>query len=150
MQEHDIVTDFESRIHRKDGSIIWIAENVRAIRDAKGRLLYYEGTVEDITQRKMTQARLRDSEALYHSLVETLPQNIFRKDLQGRFTFVNQQFCKTVGRDRKDIIGKTDFDLFPPELAEKYQSDDRRVIQTGQNYSTVEENQPPGGQKMHV
>src|SRR6267154_1894479 len=72
MQEHDIVTDFESRIHRKDGSIIWIAENVRAIRDAKGRLLYYEGTVEDITQRKMAQARLHDSEALYHSLVETL------------------------------------------------------------------------------
>src|SRR5579872_742726 len=53
MQEHDTVTDFESRIYRKDGSIIWIAENVRAVRGPKGTLAYYEGTVEDITQRKL-------------------------------------------------------------------------------------------------
>ena len=107
MQDHDTVTDFESRIYRKDGSIIWIAENVRAIRDDRGRLRYYEGTVEDITQRKLAEENLRNSEALYHSLVETLPQNIFRKDLEKRFTFVNQRFCKTarppaVGDSRKD------------------------------------------------
>ena len=97
MQEHDTVTDFESQIYRKDGSIIWIAENVRAIRNRLGQLLYYEGTVEDITQRRLAEEKLRHSEALYHSLVETLPQNIFRKDLQKRFTFVNQRFCQTLG-----------------------------------------------------
>jgi sigma-B regulation protein RsbU (phosphoserine phosphatase) len=150
MQEHDLVTDFESRIHRKDGSIIWIAENVRAIRDAKGRLLYYEGTVEDITQRKMTQARLRDSEALYHSLVETLPQNIFRKDLQGRFTFANQRFCHTLNRRPEDIIGKSDFDFFLPALAAKYQKDDQRVIETRKAFETVEENQLSGGELSYV
>ena len=47
MDEHDTITGFESQIFRKDGSIIWISENCRAIRDAKGQLLYYEGTVED-------------------------------------------------------------------------------------------------------
>ena len=83
MQEHDTITDFESPIYRKDGTVIWISENCRAIRDARGRLLYYEGTVEDITQRRQAENDLRHSEALYHSLVETLPQNIFRKDLQG-------------------------------------------------------------------
>ena len=150
MQEHDTITGFESPIYRKDGSVIWISENCRAIRDARGRLLYYEGTVEDITQRRQAEEKLRNSEALYHSLVETLPQNILRKDLQGRFTFANQQFCKMLGRRLEEIVGKTDFDFFPRELAEKYQRDDRRVMQTGKPYETVEEHQPPGREKIYV
>jgi len=150
MQEHDTITGFESPIYRKDGSVIWISENCRAVRDSRGRLLYYEGTVEDITQRRQAEENLRNSEALYHSLVETLHQNILRKDLQGRFTFANQQFCKTLGRPLEDIVGKTDLDFFPPELAEKYQRDDRRVMQTGKPYETVEEHQPPGGDKIYV
>jgi sigma-B regulation protein RsbU (phosphoserine phosphatase) len=150
MQEHDTLSGFESPIHRKDGSVIWISENCRAVRDSRGRLLYYEGTVEDITQRRQAEEDLRNSEALYHSLVETLHQNILRKDLQGRFTFANQQFCKILGRPLADIVGKTDFDFFPRDLAEKYQRDDQRVIQTGKPYETVEEHQPPGGGKLYV
>lgn len=150
MQEKDTITEFVSQVYRKDLSTIWISENCRAIRDAKGRLLYYEGTVEDITQRRLAEEQVRHSEALYHSLVETLPQNIFRKDLQFRFTFANQQFCKALGRSLDEIVGKTDFDFFPPELAEKYQRDDRRVIETGKPYETVEEHQPPGGSKIFV
>jgi sigma-B regulation protein RsbU (phosphoserine phosphatase) len=150
MQENDTITGFESAIYRKDGSVIWISENCRAVRDDRGRLLYYEGTVEDITQRRQAEENLRHSEALYHSLVETLHQNILRKDLQERFTFANQQFCKTLSRPLEEIVGKTDFDFFPPELAEKYQRDDRRVMQTGKPYETVEEHQPPGGDKLYV
>jgi sigma-B regulation protein RsbU (phosphoserine phosphatase) len=150
MQEHDTITRFESPIHRKDGSVIWISENCRAIRDSRGRLLYYEGTVEDITQRRQAEEKVRDSEALYHSLVETLHQNILRKDLQGHFTFANQQFCKILGRRLEDIVGKTDFDFFPRELAEKYQRDDLRVMQTGKPYETVEEHLPPGRDKLYV
>ncbi len=150
MQQHDTITDFESQIYRKDGSTIWISENCRAVRDGQGQLLYYEGTVEDITQRRLAEEKVRDSEALYHSLVETLPQNILRKDLQGRFTFANQHFCKVLGKKLEEIIGKTDFDFFPRALAEKYQRDDRRVMESGQSHETVEEHQPPGGEKIYV
>ena len=150
MQEHDTITDFESQVFRKDGAVIWISENCRAVRDAEDRLLYYEGTVEDITQRQQAEENLRHSEALYHSLVETLPQNIFRKDTKGIFTFGNQQFCKALGRKLEEIIGKTDFDFFPRALAEKYHQDDRQVLETGRPYETVEEHQPPGGGKMYV
>src|SRR6266481_5226183 len=114
MQEHDTISDFESQIYRKDRTIIWISENCRAVRDVKGRLLYYEGTVEDVTQRQQAEEKVRDSEALYHSLVETLPQNIFRKDRQERFTFANTQFCRVLGKTLDEILGKTDFDFFPP------------------------------------
>jgi len=150
MQEHDTLTGFESQIFRKDGSTIWISENCRAVRDHKGLLLYYEGTVEDITQRQQFEEKLRDSEALYQSLVETLPQNIFRKDLQEKFTFANQQFCRVLGHPLSEIVGKTDFDFFPRELAEKYQRDDRAVIQTGKPFTTVEEHQAPGQSKIYV
>jgi len=150
MQKNDTSTAFESQIFRKDGSVIWISENCRAVRDPHGQLLYYEGTVEDITQRRQVEESLRNSEALYHSLVETLPQNIFRKDIQGRFTFANQQFCRSLGRKLEDILGKTDFDFFPHALASKYNQDDVRVMATGETFATVEDHQLPDREKFYV
>lgn len=52
LQKQDRVVGFESQVYRQDGSLIWVRENVRAVRDFRGILLYYEGTVEDITDRK--------------------------------------------------------------------------------------------------
>ena len=150
MQEHDTITAFESETYRKDGTTIWISENCRAVRDAEGKLLYYEGSVEDITLRRQAEENLRASEALYHSLVETSPQNIFRKDLQGRFTFANAQYCNHYKCKPKDVLGKTDFDFFPAELAEKYRRDDWRVLENGQTLNHVEEHQPTGQEKTYV
>jgi sigma-B regulation protein RsbU (phosphoserine phosphatase) len=59
MQAHDTLSGFESKIYRKDETIIWIAENCRAMRDTEGKLLYYEGTVEDITERKRAEDQIR-------------------------------------------------------------------------------------------
>lgn len=150
MEQFDIVKDFESQVYRKDNSIIWISENVRAVRDAKHNLLFYEGTVEDITERKRSEEAIRNSEAFYHSLVESLPQNIFRKDLNERFTFANRLFCMTLEKSLDEIIGKTDFDFFPPALATKYQQDDQKILETGRLFETIEEYQPPGGEKLYV
>jgi phosphoserine phosphatase RsbU/P len=150
MHDSDVVTDFESQVYRKDGSIIWIAENVRGVRDEEGRLLHYEGTVQDITEHKRVEEKLRNSEALYHSLVETLPQHIFRKDLNERFTFANKHFCDTVGKPLEEILGKTDFDFFPPKLAAKYQQDDQQIITTGKSMETVEQHQRASGERLYV
>ena len=150
MREMDTITDFESEIYWKDNSIIWISENCRAVRGAKGALLYYEGTVQDITQRRQVERALRKSESLYHSLVESMPQNVFRKDLQGRFTFANQQYCNHYRCKLEDILGKTDFDFFPKELAEQYQRDDRRVMDSGQTLEITEEHQPFGQEKAVI
>ncbi|MEG3988070.1 PAS domain-containing sensor histidine kinase [Microcoleus sp. S28C3] len=59
IEESGIVSDFESKIYRSDGSIVWISEKARAVRDNSGSLLYYEGLIEDITQRKQAQESLR-------------------------------------------------------------------------------------------
>ena len=150
MRTRGEVSAFESQIRRKDGSIIWISENARAVRDGEGRLQYYEGTVEDITDRKRAEEALRSSELLYHSLVDCLPQNIFRKDTAGRFTFVNARFCRTLGRPPEEILGRTDADFFPPELAAKYREDDLRVMENLGTVDTVEEHVRPDGEKLYV
>jgi PAS domain S-box-containing protein len=58
MRDNGIVSGFESQIYRRDGAIIWISESCRAVRGQGGRLLYYEGTVEEITLRKRAEAEL--------------------------------------------------------------------------------------------
>ncbi len=59
MAAHDSVTDFVSQIRRHDGSVIWISENARAVRDWTGKLVFYEGTVEDVTDKIEAQNTLR-------------------------------------------------------------------------------------------
>jgi PAS domain S-box-containing protein len=63
MQANDTITGFESKIYRSDETIIWISENCRAVRDQQGDLLYYEGTVEDITERKHSEDQIRRTTA---------------------------------------------------------------------------------------
>ena len=59
---HDVLTDFESEVYRADGEVIWIRENARAHRDDFGTILYYEGTVEDITERRQSETLLREKQ----------------------------------------------------------------------------------------
>ncbi|RJP22057.1 MAG: PAS domain S-box protein [Candidatus Omnitrophota bacterium] len=86
------------------------------------------------------QLTLDDSESFYYSLVENIPQFIFCKDLEGRFTFVNQQFCNLLEKPIEDILGKTDFDFFPLDLAKKYREDDRGVIESNRTFEDIEKN----------
>jgi PAS domain S-box-containing protein len=103
-----------------------------------------------LEEHKQTEDRLRNSESFYQTLVETLPQNILRKDSEGRFTFANRKFCQSIGKPLYDILGKTDFDFFPAALASKYFQDDLRVMTTLENLDTVEEHVTPGGEKLFV
>ncbi|WP_254625837.1 ATP-binding protein [Nostoc sp. TCL240-02] len=59
MEKYGSISEFESQIYRRDGSIVWISEKAYAVRDERGKLLYYEGLIEDITQRKQTEEELR-------------------------------------------------------------------------------------------
>jgi PAS domain S-box-containing protein len=62
--EQDVVRDFEYEVYRKDGSRMWLRENVRVVRDAQGNALYYEGTAEDITRRKTLEQQLLQAQKM--------------------------------------------------------------------------------------
>ncbi len=89
------------------------------------------------------------SEYLYSSLVESLPQIIVRKDAAGRFTYANPNFATLVDRPLELILGRTDDDLYPAELASKLHADDQRVMATGESltYERVTERH---GARQHL
>jgi PAS domain S-box-containing protein len=101
-------------------------------------------------KRVQSEEALRESQLLYHSLVENLPQYILRKDKEGRFTFGNKRFCASVGQPLEAILGKTDLDVYPPELAQNYRQDDQAVMATGKILDQVEEHQAPGAARTYV
>ncbi len=101
-------------------------------------------------EQRRAQDALRNSEMFYQALVESLPQNILRKDTQGRFVFANQKFCASLGKSLDEVLGKNDWDFFPPHLAEKYHRDDLRVMSTRQVVDTIEANQTPQGDRIFV
>ncbi len=98
----------------------------------------------EVAERKRAEVVLRDSQSLYSSLVENLPIHVTRKDLEGRITFANQSFCALLGKRLDEIVNRTDYDFYPPALAEKYRRDDARVAQTGELFECVEQNQKDG------
>lgn len=106
--------------------------------------------LRDITRSKRIEAQLRDAVAMYESLVEQLPMNVFRKDREGRFIFANSLLCKTLGIRREDMLGKTDHDFSPPDLADKYRADDLRVMRTGETLIDVEEHNPREGGQVYI
>ncbi len=107
LQEHDIVSDFESQIYRRDGTIIWISENARAVRDQNGALLYYEGFVEDITQRKQAESGLIESEERLRLVIESVKDYaIFMLDIDGYVASWNSGAEGIFGYKSHEVIGK--------------------------------------------
>jgi GAF domain-containing protein len=92
-----------------------------------------------IEARQQAEDALRESELLYTSLVENMNFNVFRKDLEGRYTYANDAFCKAMNSNLVKLLGKTDYDFSPKDVADKYRSDDLKVIQTGKPLEVIEE-----------
>lgn len=93
---------------------------------------------------------LRESEARYHALVESLPLRTWSKDLRGRFTFANQALCLSWDTSLSELVGKTDRDFAPPQLAAKYMADDQRVIESGHTFEDIEEFQGTDGRQTYI
>ncbi|MBC8354947.1 MAG: PAS domain-containing protein [Planctomycetes bacterium] len=142
--------ELEYRIVRPDGEVRWLLDNTAMVYDDDGNEVRVGGISTDITQNKLSQQALRESEAVYHSLVESLPLNVIRKDLNGKIVFGNKKYCDSMNKSFEELLGKTDFDFFPAAMAKKYTEDDAHVIKTGELLHDVEEHRTPDGEDIYV
>jgi two-component system cell cycle sensor histidine kinase/response regulator CckA len=130
----------ESAWRRKDGSVVFVRESARSIRDAAGMVLYYEGTAEDITERKRAEAALRHEQALFTSLITSIPDHIYFKDRLSRFVRINESMMRSSGLESiTGAIGKTDFDFFTEEHARQTYESEQRLMVTGEPIISLEE-----------
>ena len=106
LDENGVVLEFELEACRKDGSRVWLSENVRAVRDESGEILYFEGTCLNITERRRAEEALRESEERYRELFENAKDAIYVHDLTGRYTSVNLAAERLSGFTREEILGK--------------------------------------------
>ncbi|MCI0490348.1 MAG: PAS domain-containing protein, partial [Blastocatellia bacterium] len=105
-----------------------------------------ERRIEESRESLALLTRLR----VVNSIINSLPQAVFCKDPEGRFTFANKAFCAGIGSPLDRILGKTDFDLFPAELAADYKEDDRRAVETAQVLERVIEHTDLSGEKLYT
>lgn len=113
------VQDYVSQMYRKDGSLRWISLNVRMVQDDQGNPLYYEGTMMDITERKLAETRLAESEERYRTAIEHSNDGV--AIIEGdKIQYVNKRFVEIFGYEQtEEIKGQSVLRFVHPEDQEK-------------------------------
>lgn len=110
------------RIRRADGQFRWVTATKEALRDASGKVVGLVGISRDVTERVR-------AERLLHNLFESLPDLVYVKDTQGRYVVDNTIHRAFLGLQKvEDVVGKTAFDFYPRDVAERIQKDDQGVL----------------------
>jgi PAS domain S-box-containing protein len=125
---------FESGILDKSHRLCWIQWNTTTSYKKSGAVAYFIVTGIDITGRKHTERLLQQNEGQLQAILDHSPVSIWLKDLDGRYLKVNRQFEMNVGLSEKEILGKTDRQIFPAERAAQFHQIDQTLLQTRQAY----------------
>lgn len=130
---------FELKTIRKDGKICWIMQKNLVIRDAKNQIDAVEGIVTEITDRKIAEERLIESEAQKKAIFNNFPHLAWLKNCEGIYLSVNEEFANRAGKSIEALIGKTDKDIYSKSDAERYRLEDKEVIRNGKKFSVKEQ-----------
>jgi PAS domain S-box-containing protein len=120
----------EFRNKKKDSSLYWEQASISAVRDDHGQIVNYVAVKEDITERKNAEKALELRESYFSGIIENQTGLVWLKDTAGRFLAVNRKFAESFGHSPEWFIGKTDFDFALRTYAERYDEQDKEVIET--------------------
>lgn len=126
--ENNIV-GLENRWRCREGSYKWIAWTASPF--CKEELIY--GFGRDVTDRKLAQESLLHSNSILRSVIESTPDVIFVKDIQGRYAIVNSAAADWLQTSAEEMLGRDDTNLFPPEIGQQIMEGDRKTIAGGEN-----------------
>ncbi|NQU05033.1 MAG: PAS domain-containing sensor histidine kinase, partial [Calditrichaeota bacterium] len=132
MVKSGYVSNEELNLIKKDGTPFIGSISSVAVKDKNGKVKYYDGIVENITERKRVEAALRESEARNKAIVAALPDIIFRLDADGRFVDVAVNDPNLLLIPPEKVLGKKARKILPPDLAELTEIKIRKTLRTGQ------------------
>ena len=130
LNKKKMVKDFETTILGKAKKPIWVLISARLISE-KRNSKYIDGVIQDISSFKIESNRLSHEMDFLQSFLDHMPDAIYFKDLKSRATKVNKFYAQGFKMKPEEIVGKTDYDFFPKDQAQKMIEDDQRVIKTG-------------------
>jgi len=153
MAEFGSVSNFESRVYRRDGEIIWISENARAVRDEAGTLMFYEGTVEAITERKLYEAEIRHqathdaltglpNRTMLHNHLQRAIQSTRQKGTLTAVVFVDLDQFKFINDSLGHQVGDELLKTVAQRLVSCVRETDMVARQGGDEFVLVLQNQP--------
>jgi PAS domain S-box-containing protein/putative nucleotidyltransferase with HDIG domain len=114
----------------KDGHLIPIEINTNVVQRRGQRTVL--SFVRDIAERRRAKETLERERTLLRSLIDNVPDRIYAKDTEGRFIICNEAMVRRMGKTgMAEIVGKSDFDFLPPEMAKQFRADEQAILQTG-------------------
>ena len=120
------------RMRRKSGDYHWFETTSRTVREpSTGAVVEIQCASRDVNSRKRAEDALDENRALLQAVLDNTTAVIYIKDEEGRYVLVNRRFETIFELSRQWIVGKTDFDLYPKELAEKLRRNDYQVLEAG-------------------
>jgi PAS domain S-box-containing protein len=106
MEKEGIVRDFEMQLHRYDGELVWLSDSARAVKDEDGNVLYYEGSLEDITERKGVEQELRRQKDYFEALFSNSPVAIVTADMDANVVSWNPRAETLFGYSFEEALGR--------------------------------------------
>ena len=122
-----------------DGRVLWAMTTKVPLRDAEGRVIGTMGITHNITKIKRMEEELAAERNLLRSVIDHIPDPIFVKDMKGRYLLDNVAHARELNVSQQEVIGRTTYDFFPKEDAEKFQAADDEVIASGEGVLNKEE-----------
>jgi PAS domain S-box-containing protein len=131
MQRDGLVRDFEYQVRQRGGGILWLSDSATVVRDDKGEVNRYEGTVRDITDQKRAEDAIAEGRRLLQQVIDIVPAVINVKDNQLRYVLMNRYMSGIFGIEPEDAIGRTTAELMSRYGAAKTDEFDKRVLEGG-------------------
>ena len=130
--------EFEQRARRFDGEYRWLLTRASPLYGDDGTLTGWIGVSAEIERARVAEQALVASEQRFAAFMEHVPAAAWIKDAEGRYVFANPEAVRAFGIGREDLYGRTDGDVFPPDVAAEFARNDRRVRESGDALRTTE------------
>ncbi len=121
-------TTLELEYITKAGATVWAEVQITLLRDSQGQPQKLLGVARDITERRRAERALAEQYQFLQLLIDNIPSPVFFKDLNGLYRGCNKALGEFLGRPQEEIIGKTVFEIYPKELADKYLQMDQELF----------------------